>query len=321
MSNTKGYIDPLLTALTVDYSKGVREKLIGSMLFPRIKVPKSSGKYARFDKRNIMRVVDASMSEDGYSRKLPYGGTMEPYSTTEQALHDDYDIADASQREGPFSIKDAQIVERIVTQLEINQEARIAAKVKALSGRYAALSGSGVAKTNKFTVSGASTGGDPFTAISDGIVACFWRPNLMIVAESVFDVLEYHPILLAKLGEANMIKKVNEETLAKLFRVQQVVVAQGKADFGKAKEDGSLNLTNLWGNSVILAYVDTRTDYPCAGKTLSVDYPEADSSGYIVRSWDEEKAGLRGKRFVQVGHDVDELVICSDLIYTLKDCI
>jgi hypothetical protein len=321
MGNTKGYVDPLLTALTVDYSKGVREKLIGSRLFPRVKVPKSSGKFARFDKGNIMRVVDDTLAEDGFSRKLPYGGTMEPYSTDERGLSDDYDLAEASQREGPFALKDQQIVERIVTQLEINQESRIATKVAALAGRATALAGVGAAKANKFAYTGANTGGDPFTAISDGIKACFWRPNLMIIADSVFDALEYHPILLDKLGEANMIKKVDEDTLAKLFRVQKVVRAEGKADFGKPKADGSLNLTNLWGNSVIIAYVDERPDFPCAGKTLAVDYPEADSAGYIVRAWDEERAGLRGKRVIQVGYDVDELVVCPELIYTISSCI
>ena len=49
----------------------------------------------------------------------------------------------------------------------------------------------------------------------------------------MFDAIEYHPKLLEKLGEANMIKKVDETTLGKLFRIDRVVIAKGKADFGK----------------------------------------------------------------------------------------
>lgn len=55
-------------------------------------------------------------------------------------------------------------------------------------------------------------------------------------------------MLLAKLGEANMIKKVDEDTLAKLFRVEKVIRAEGKADVGKKKEDNSLTLAQLWGD-------------------------------------------------------------------------
>ena len=317
MNGTKGYIDPLLTALTVDYSKGVRDKLVGALLFPRIMVDKASGKYAKFDKENALHVVDDTFGDSGQSKKLTMGGTMEPYATTQRALHDSYDLRDMQQREGPFAIRDTQIVDRIVTQLEINQEYRIAQLVQSLTGRNAALSGTGSGKTNKW----ASSGGDPFGAIKDAIAACFVRPNLMIISGSVFDALEYHSVLLAKLGEANMIKKVDESTLSKLFRVDKVVVGEGKADPGKKREDGTTSLAQLWGDSVILANVDTRPDYPCAGKTLAVKYPEADGTGYIVRTWDEESAGLLGKRFVQVGHDVEELVVCSDLIYTIKSCL
>jgi hypothetical protein len=317
MNGTKGYVDPLLTALTVDYSTLARANLIGAKLFPRVPVDKPSGVYAEFDKENAMRVVDDTFGDNGMSKKATMGGKMVPYKTTQHGLHDDYDLRDAEKREGPFALKDKQIVDRLTTQLEINQEYRIAKLVQSLTDRFTALAGTGTAAGNKW----ASGGGDPFAAINTAIGKCFMRPNLMIVAGSVFDALEYHPILLAKLGESNMIKKVAEDTLAKLFRVDQVVIATGKADASKKKEDNSLTLADLWGASLILAYVDSRPDVPSAGKTLVVNYPEADGSGYIVRSWDDERAGLLGRRYVQVGHDVDEHVVCKDLIYTIKDTL
>jgi hypothetical protein len=50
MARKYGYIDLLLSNLAVDYSQRVREGLVGPILFPRIFVPKPSGKYAKFDK-------------------------------------------------------------------------------------------------------------------------------------------------------------------------------------------------------------------------------------------------------------------------------
>jgi hypothetical protein len=57
----------------------------------------------------------------------------------------------------------------------------------------------------------------------------FFRPNLLILPEAVYDALEYHPRLLDKLGKANLIKKVDEANLAKLFRIDKVVTAKGRA--------------------------------------------------------------------------------------------
>jgi hypothetical protein len=143
----------------------------------------------------------------------------------------------------------------------------------------------------------------------------------MVVSETVFDAIEYHPKLLEKLGEANMIKRVDETTLGKLFRVDKVVIAKGKADFGKRGESKSVSATHIWGNTVTLAYTSTIWDEPCAGKTLAVTYKEADGSGYVVRTWDEEDGGILGGEYVQVAHDVTELVVAEDLIYTIKDVL
>ncbi|MDR2808071.1 MAG: hypothetical protein LBB43_03590, partial [Spirochaetaceae bacterium] len=126
---------------------------------------------------------------------------------------------------------------------------------------------------------------------------------------------------LEKLGEANMIKKVDEQTLAKLFRIDKVIIAKGRADFGKRGESKSVTVTNIWGDTVVLAYTSNTWNEPCAGKTLMVKYNEADGSGYVVRTWNEEDGGILGGEYVQVSHDVVELVVSEELIYSLKDVL
>jgi len=318
MARKYGYIDPLLSNLAVDHSQKVREGLVGPIIFPRIPVPKPSGKYATFDAEAAFKVPDTTMSgERSQANEYTVSAKMKSYATTPNGLKSFIDSGDLEFMDGPFKTWEKRKVETLVSKLELAQEKRIADKVLNLSGRSTSLSGTGSAKTNKI----ANGGGDPYEAIKDAIGQLFYRPNLMVFNEAIFDALEYHSKLIAKLGEANLIKKVDETTLAKLFRIDRVIISKGRADFNKRNSAGTVNPKNIWGDAIILAHVNDQWDQPCAGKTLCLQYKEADSQGYVVRTWDEEDGGVLGGEYVQVAHETDELVVCEDLIYVIKDVI
>ena len=318
MPRENGYVSPLLSNLASDYSARAREGLVGSIIFPRITVAKPFGKYAVFDKEAAYKVPDVTMAgEQSRAHEFRASGKMEQYSTKPYALKSFIDKADLEVMDGPFKFHQKRIVGSLTDKLELAQEQRIAQTIFGLSGRSTTLSGAGSTKTNKWD----SGGGDPLSAIKDAIAQCFFRPNLLIIPESVYDAIEYHPVLLAKLGEANMIKKVDEANLAKLFRIDRVIFARGKADFGKRSAGGEVSLSTIWGNNVVLAYVSSRWDEPCAGKTVSVKYTEADGQGWVVRAWRDEDGGILGGEWVQVGHDVTELVVAEDLLYTIKEVL
>jgi hypothetical protein len=322
MDRELGYVSPLLSNLAVDYSKKLREGLIAPLLFPRITVGKPSGKYAVFSKEDAYKVPDVRMAgERSRANEFFTSGTKKDYATSRYALKMFIDEADIEFMDGPFKLWERRHTETIVGKLELAQEKRIADTVLGISGRSAALSGTGTAKGNKWGAASAAAGGDPHAAINDAITKLFFRPNLMILTEQVYDALEYHPRLLDKLGDANLVKKVDEATLAKLFRISRVVIASGRADFGKRNAEGTTEVTSIWGPSVVLAYTSDVWDDPCAGKTVAVNYKEADGQGYVVRTWKEEDGGLLGGEYVQVGHDVVELVVAEDLIYSLTDVV
>ena len=315
MARKYGYTDPLLSNLAVDYSQKVREGLVGPVLFPRITVPKPSGKYAVFDKEAAYKVPDTTMAgERAQANEFFASGKKVDYVTTPHGLKSFIDEANLEFMEGPFKAWEKRIVEQIVSKMELSQEKRIANKVLNLSGRFATLSGTGSGSGRKW----ANGGGDPFTDIKTAIAQLFYKPKVMLFNEAVFDALEYHPILIAKLGEANMIKKVDETTLAKLFRIDRVVIAKGRADFGKRNQEASVDPQSIWGDAVVLAYTDDQWDQPCAGKTFCLGYKETNSEGYIVRTWDEDDGGMLGGEYVFVGSETAEEVVCEDLIYTVK---
>ena len=318
MARKYGYIDPLLSNLAVDYSQRVREGLVGPIVFPRIPVPKPSGKYAKFDKEAAFKVPDTTMAgERAQANEFHVSANKVSYATTPHGLKSFIDDADLEFMDGPFKLWEKRKAELLVSKLELAQEKRIADKILNLSGRSTTLSGVGTAKTNKW----ANGQGDPFQAIKDAIARLFFRPNILLFNEAIYDALEYHPILIAKLGEANLIKKVDEANLSKLFRVDRVIIAKGRADFGKRNQEGSVDPKNIWGDSVILAHTNDQWDQPCAGKTFCLQYKEADSEGYVVRTWNEEDGGVLGGEYVQVAHETEEVVVCEDLIYTIKDVL
>ncbi|MBN2546561.1 MAG: hypothetical protein JXB50_12245 [Spirochaetes bacterium] len=311
------YIAQLETALANDYSVKSREGLVGAVIAPRVGMTRPEGSYYTFTKEQAYKVTDDTLSETGEAKNLTIAGTPETYKTIQRGNKILIKNDEKRFKIGPFIKADKDFIQKIVDNIEKNQERRIRDKFLGLSGRSAVLSGTGSAKTNKW----ASNGGDPFLAIQDAIKACFYRPNLMVVPEGVFDVLEFHSILLAKLGEANMIKKVSEETLAKLFRIDRVVIAKGKADFGKQKADKSVDPSVIWGNNVMFTYTDSRKDVPCGMKSLIVEYAEADGAGYVVRKWDEPKKGILGGYEIQVACDISEHVISSDLCYSIQEVL
>jgi hypothetical protein len=318
MPRKYGYTAPLLSNLAVDYSQKVREGLVGPILFPRIPVPKPSGKYAVFDAETAFKVPDTTMAgERSRANEFSASGKKESYATTPHGLKSFIDKADLEFMEGPFRTWELRKTELLVGKLELAQEKRIADKILNLSGRSTALSGTGNAKGNKW----ADGKGDPYADIKDAIAKLFFRPNVMIFNEAIYDALEYHPVLIAKLGEANLIKKVDEANLAKLFRIDRVIISRGRADFGKRNSEGTVNPKDIWGDAVILAHTDNQWDQPCAGKTLCLQYAEADSQGYVVRTWDKEDGGVLGGEYIQAAHETDELVVCKDLVYTVKEVL
>jgi hypothetical protein len=316
MPRKYGYIDPLLSNLAVDYSQKVRDGLVGPILFPRIPVPKPSGKYAEFDAETAYKVPDTTMAgERSRANEFAASAKMKSYATTPHGLKAFVDYDDLQFMDGPFKVWEKRKTELLVNKLELAQEKRIADKIRNLTDRSTTLSGTGSSKANKIS----NGGGDPFEAIRDAIAKLFFRPNLLLFNEAIYDALEYHPKLIAKLGEANLIKKVDEANLAKLFRVERVIISRGRADFGKRSQAGTVDPKDIWGDSIILAHTDNQWDQPCAGKTLCVNYAEADSQGYVVRTWDEEDGGMLGGEYIQVAHNTEELVVCKDLMYGIEE--
>lgn len=218
MPREHGYISPLLSNLAVDYSAKVREGMVDPLLFPRVEVGKPSGKYAVFSEENVYKVPDVTLAgERAQAKEFATGGKMASYATSPYGLKSFIDKADLEFADGPFKLWERRKTEILITKLELAQEKRIADLVTNLDGRFTSLAGEGAKAENKWSKPSCS-GGNPVEAINAAIKKCFFRPNTMVLSEAVYDALEYHLVILKRLGEANLVKKVDEESFSGLIR-------------------------------------------------------------------------------------------------------
>ena len=208
MARENGYVSPLLANLASDYSRSARQGLIAPLIFPRVTVGKPSGKYAAFDAETAFKVPDVTMAgERSRAHEFAASGKMKDYATSRYGLKSFIDKADLEFMDGPFKLWERRKTELLVGKLELAQEKRVADTIFALAGRSTALSGGGTGKANKWTSASATSGGDPHEAVVDAIGKMFFRPNIAVIPEAVYDAIEYHPRLLDKLGEANLINE------------------------------------------------------------------------------------------------------------------
>jgi hypothetical protein len=87
-----------------------------------------------------------------------------------------------------------------------------------------------------------------------------------------------------------------------------------------AGRNGCLD-AGIRGSSAAPAYTGAAWDGPRAGKTLIVRYPQADNSGYAVRTRDGEDGGLLGGGYARAGQDAEELAVPPALLYTIKEVL
>jgi hypothetical protein len=201
-----GYVSPLLSNLAVDYAVKAREGLVAPLIFPRIPVGKPTGKYAMFEAEDAFKVPEVALAgERSRANEFYSSGKMKTYATNRYGLKSFIDEGDLQFMDGPFKLWERRKVVALVAKLELVQEKRVADAVLNLSGRSVTLSGVGKVSSTKWAHASDTAGGDPAADIKVAIAQIFFRPNLMIIPEAVYDAIEYHPRLLDKLGEANLI--------------------------------------------------------------------------------------------------------------------
>lgn len=172
---------------------------------------------------------------------------------------------------------------------------------------------------HKITLSGTSQfndpTSDPISVVKDGIkvvrAAIGYRPNVMIIGASVYDELIDHPKLQQTTTTGEVIS-ADIEVLKKRFKMKEIVIGEGIwADF----ED---NVSDLWGKSIVMAYVHEVADAEDHSKyNMSLGYTPR-HKGYPTSG---KKDADEKVYYIENNDRVLSLITCAEAGYLISDAI
>lgn len=296
--------DPVLTELAQGYHNN---ELIGEVLMPTVEIDKEAGKIPKFG-RLAFRLPTTVRNLRGTSNRLD----PEDITAIDVALeeHDvEYAIDYREENEAIFSLR----------QFALNTTQDVIALGREKEVATLALDESKYEATNKVTLAGNSKfshkDSDIFAIFDTGIRAIKRsigrKPNVCVISGDVWAVLKEHPKVIEKIKHVQ-VGIITPEIFAKLIGIDTVKI-------GEAVYEQSQQLTDIWSDCVVLAYVAPRSSQgkgtvyePSYGYTvrrakgLFVDtYKENGGKIEVVRTTDIHKPHLVG----------------ASAGYLMKDCI
>jgi len=154
----------------------------------------------------------------------------------------------------------------------------------------------------------------PYETIKDMMKTCLMRPNQLVFGANVFDTLSVHPQLLKKVkGSVNADGVLSEDDLAKLYKVQRVLVGESRINITRPGQNPEYHF--VWDNVVAGHYID-RTATPQMGGTtfgFTARYGQR-----TVRTIDLD-IGLEGGIEVRAGERVNEISIAPSAGFLLQN--
>jgi len=296
-------VDPVLTKLARGYSNS---SFVSSFLFPHAEVTKEGGKIPQFTKE-AFKIYNTERAIRADSNRInPTVNTEINFVLTEHDLEYPLDYREINESALPLKIHGTSVV----TEAIALRKEKLAADLAINTANYAS--------TNKIALSSGDhfdeSTSDPIAVIDAGRNAVRSQiaknPNVIVIPNSVFTALKNHAAITDKVKYTQH-AVITAELLKQLLQFDALYVA------GSVYEDDSGALVDVWGESIVMAYVPeakhgTRSFYePSYGYTLQMkNFP-------IVDTYDE-----KGK--VKIVRNTDLFVpkiVGADAGYLISDCL
>jgi hypothetical protein len=251
-------VDPILS----EHARGYRQAgLIANVLFPFADVSSYGGKVIEFDKAAFVK-ANSKRAPGTTTKRIQFGYEGKPYAIIPSALEAPVPrerMRDASQVPGINLASRA--VNTVLRSLQLEFEIDAAA-IATDASRYD--------NNHKLTLTGTDVwsdpDSDPVADVEAGREAIRSSvglyPNTMELPAKTLAKLKTHPKLIDRASTAG-IKVVTLDLLKVVFEIENIVV--GTAVQAVTKDS---DLTDVWGTSVVLAYVS-----PGANVDANIDEP------------------------------------------------
>ena len=267
-------VDPVLTTVAQGYTNS---NFIAENLFPTVQVKKLKGQIPKFGKEAfIIKDTNRAVRADS-NRILPKDLELITYETTERDVEMAIDYLEEEEA-ADYTRYETQVTKDLVDTLALGKEKEAADLVQDPNNYIGSLKKI-IDVTTAFDDYTNST--NPLDEISNaassirGRIAKF--PNTMVMGYSAYQTLINHPVLVGKIKYSGL-EKVNINVLKELTEIENIYIGKSVHTL-----DGT-TFTDIWGDNIILAYVDEnergkRSEFnPSFGYTIQrKNKPEVDT--------------------------------------------
>lgn len=299
--------DPRLTGIAIAYQNS---DLIADKVLPRVPVAKKEFRYLKFDRAERMTVPETLVGRKSLPNEVDFTASEEPGLVYDRGLDDVVPNDDISEAPEGLDLR-GEAVEGLTELILLDREIRVAAKV---------MNPANYAAENKVTVTGTDQFNDPasnpLTYITGQLDGLFFRPNVLVMPQPIWNVLRSHPKIVSAIsGSGTENGLVSRQQLATLLEVQEIIV--GQAWKNSAKPGQTAALVRVWTGDSMLAFYRNPTATPRRGVTFGFS-PQF--GGRVSGQIAEPKMGLRGSVRFRVGESINEMIVCPDVAMLFQDC-
>lgn len=282
------HVNRPLTNLSVAFMQEAQDFVAGSV-FPIVPVDKASNTYRTYDRSYWYR-SDAQRRMPGTeSAKGGYGISTSSYACNRDAIGRQIDDPTRDNTDDPLNL-DREATLYVASQLMLKAEIRWAAK-------YFTTGVWNADTTPAVTWDDAAS--DPVRDIKTrartmvSAVGGKYRPNKLVLGAKVFDDLTMHPDILDRvkyMGGPGNPAVVNEQALAAIFGVEQVLVSRAVQNTGAEGATASYSFVNGARHALLVYAPPTPGLYtPSAGYTFSWTGAAGNGFGIAIKTFREER--------------------------------
>ena len=244
------HLDKPLTNISISYAQNP-DSFIADKVFPRVSVAKQSDKYFTYDKGYLYRNGARKRASGTESAGTGWKMSEDNYNADVWALHHDIADQDRSNADQPINL-DMDTTEFLTQQMLISREVEWASAFFTTS-LWTGSSTAGDITPGDLWDTVAGTPIEDIRAQSTSVLQkTGYRPNMLVLGINVFDALIDNADILDRIKYTQE-GSVSTALLARLFDVDNVVIAQAVQNTEEEEEDDSISFI-IGGNDALLCF-------------------------------------------------------------------
>ncbi|EKT4104500.1 major capsid protein [Stenotrophomonas sp. LC732] len=254
-------VDPILS----EHARGYRQaQLVASVLFPFADVAAYGGRVIEFGKESF-KVYNSKRAPGAATKRVRFGYEGKPYSIIPSSLEA---VVPREHMRDANAVPGINLATRAVNVVLRSQLLEYEVECAGI-----ATNASNYDNDHKVTLTGtdvwSNDASDPASDVETGKEAVRASiglyPNTMLLSATAFSKLKRHPKIIARSADSG-IRKVTLDLLRQVFEIENIVVGAGVVA-GANDEFG-----DVWGTSVVLAYVSPGSDVNANAEEPSYGY-------------------------------------------------